>query len=46
MKIRPVVAELPHADRQTDETHVTKLTVAFRDIANWPKTKPVHLEYG
>jgi hypothetical protein len=34
MKIRPVVAELFHADRRTD---VTKLTVAFRNFANAPK---------
>jgi hypothetical protein len=34
MKIRPVVAELFHADGQTD---MTKLTVAFRSFANSPK---------
>jgi hypothetical protein len=34
MKIRPVGAELFHADRQTDErTDMTKLTVAFRNFA-------------
>jgi len=32
MKIRPVEAELFHADRQT------KLTVAFRNVVNTPKT--------
>jgi hypothetical protein len=34
MKIRPVEAELFHADGQTD---MTKLTVAFRNFANAPK---------
>jgi hypothetical protein len=34
MKIRPVGAELDHADRQTD---MTKLAVAFRNFANAPK---------
>jgi len=34
MKIRPVGAELLHADRRTD---MTKLTVAFRSFANVPK---------
>ena len=34
MKIRPVGAELFHADRQTD---MTKLIVAFRNFANAPK---------
>jgi hypothetical protein len=33
MKIRPVGAELFHADRHTD----IKLIVAFRDFANAPK---------
>jgi len=33
-KIRPVGAELFHADRQTD---MAKLTVAFRNFANAPK---------
>jgi len=37
MKIRPVGAELLHADRWTD---MTKLTVAFRNMANAPKNKP------
>jgi hypothetical protein len=38
MKIRPVKAELFHADRRTDgETEMTKLIVAFRNIANAPK---------
>jgi hypothetical protein len=35
MKIRPVGAELFHADGQTD---MTKLIVAFRNFANAPKT--------
>jgi hypothetical protein len=34
MKIRPVGAELFHADRRTD---MTKLIVAFRNFANAPK---------
>jgi hypothetical protein len=34
MKIRPVRAELFHADRRTD---ITKLIVAFRNFANAPK---------
>jgi len=33
MKIRPVGAELSHADRRTD---MTKLAVAFRNFANSP----------
>jgi hypothetical protein len=36
MKIRPVGAELFHADRQTD---MTKLTVVPRNFANAPKKK-------
>jgi len=35
MKIRPVGTDVFHADRQTD---VTKLTGAFRNFANSPKT--------
>jgi len=35
MKIRPVGAELFHADGQTD---MTKLIVAFHNFANAPKT--------
>jgi hypothetical protein len=38
MKIRRKGAELFHAEGQTD---VTKLTAAFRDIANAPKIKPL-----
>jgi hypothetical protein len=34
MKIRPVGAEVFHADGQTD---MTKLVVAFRDFAKAPK---------
>ena len=34
MKIRPVRAELFHADRRTD---ITKLIVAFRNVAKAPK---------
>ena len=35
MKLRPVEAELLHADGRTD---TTKLMVAFRNTANAPKT--------
>ena len=38
MKIRPVGAELFHADGQTD---MTKLIVAFRNFVNAPKTAMV-----
>ena len=34
MKIRLVIAELFHTDGRTD---MTKLVVAFRDVANAPK---------
>jgi len=34
MKIRPVVADMFHAD---EWTHTTKLTAAFRNCANAPK---------
>ena len=34
MKIRPVGAELFHADRRTD---MTKLIIAFRNYVNAPK---------
>jgi hypothetical protein len=37
MKIRSVVAELFHADGQTD---MTKLIVALRDFENVPKNVP------
>jgi hypothetical protein len=36
MKIRPVGAELFHADRQTD---MTRLVVGFRDYAKAPDKK-------
>ena len=39
MKIRPVGAELFHADRRTDR-HMTKLMVAFRNFSNAPKKLP------
>jgi hypothetical protein len=40
MKIRPMEAELVHADRQTDrQTDITKLVVAFRNFANAPKNE-------
>jgi hypothetical protein len=38
MEIRPVGAELSHADRRTDGlTDVTKLIVVFRNFTNAPK---------
>jgi hypothetical protein len=40
MKIRPVGAELFHADRRTD---TTKLKVAFRDFVNAPKQGTPHV---
>jgi hypothetical protein len=42
MQIRPVGAELSHADRRTN---MTKLTVAFRNFANGPKTVPSYGEW-
>ena len=48
MKIRPVGAELFNAERtdgQTDrQTDITNLIVAFRNIANAPKTQSTTLE--
>jgi hypothetical protein len=41
MKIRPAGAEMFHADGRTD---MTKLTVAFRNLANAPKY--VHVSLG
>jgi hypothetical protein len=43
MKIRPVGAELLHADRRTDgrtdgRSELTKLIVAFRNFAHAPKS--------
>ena len=48
MKIRPVGAELFHAQRRTDgRTAMTKLMFAFRDIANAPKNEaPIPLPYA
>jgi len=41
MKIRPVGAELFHADGQTDrQADMTTLTVAFRNFACAPKSCP------
>ena len=37
MKIRPVGAELFHAERRTDKRRDTKLIVAFRNFANAPE---------
>jgi len=47
MKIRPVGAELFHADgrkdrQKTRRTHMTKLTVAFRNFANAPKRNALY----
>jgi len=39
MKICPVGAELFHADRRTD---MTKVILAFRNIANAPKENETH----
>ena len=40
MKIRPVGAELFHADGRRDRrTYMMMLIVAFRNFANAPKTK-------
>jgi hypothetical protein len=40
MKIRPVEAELFHADGRIEgQTYMTKLIVAFRNIANAHKNK-------
>jgi hypothetical protein len=40
MKIRPVVAELFHADGRTDgQTDMTKLIVAILNFANAPKNQ-------
>jgi hypothetical protein len=40
MKIRPVGAELFHADGRTNErTDIKKLTVACRDFASVPKNR-------
>jgi len=42
MKIRPVRAELFHADRRTDgRIDVTKLIVAFLNFANAPKNHKI-----
>ena len=47
MKIRPVLAELFHADGRTDgETDghdMTKLIIVFRNFANAPKKGEIHL---
>jgi hypothetical protein len=43
MKVRPVGAELFHADGRTD---MTKLIVALRNTANEPKNKSVNAVYG
>jgi len=34
MKIRPVEAQLLHADGRTDRQNMTRLIVAFRNFAN------------
>ena len=38
-EIRPVGAELFHADRRTNATHMTKVIVAFRNFANAHKNE-------
>ena len=43
MKIRPLGAEMFHADRQTD---MTKLIVAFRNFANAPTNYVVCVRVG
>ena len=44
MKIRPVGAELFHADGRTDKrTDMTKLTVAFRNFSNAPENQNIHM---
>jgi hypothetical protein len=44
MKIRPVGADLFHADGRTDrQTDMTKLRVAFRNFANAPKNKQLYI---
>jgi len=44
MKIRPVRAELFHADGRTDgQPAMTKLIVAFRNFANAPKRAIMNL---
>jgi hypothetical protein len=47
MKIRPVGAELLHADRRQDgwtdgQTDMTKLVVVFRNFANAPKNDKLY----
>ena len=43
MKIRAVGAELFHADEETD---MTKLSVAFRDFANAPKSLQLAISFS
>ena len=38
MKIRPVGAELFHANGRT---HITKIIIAFRNFANAPNVSPI-----
>ena len=45
MKIRPVEAELFHAEGRTDDRDKTKLKVAFRNFANTPN-KPLPEEHN
>ena len=43
MNMRPVRAEVFHVDGQADRrTEMTKLTVAFRNFANAPKSGVAH----
>jgi hypothetical protein len=44
IKIRPVGAELFHADRQTNgQTDMTKITVAFRNFSNSHKNNELKM---
>jgi len=43
MEIRPVEAELFHADRWTDGQDFTLLIVAFRNLSNASKKGTAHL---
>ena len=45
MKIRPVGAEMLHADARRDrQTYMTKLTVTIRNFTNVPKNKMCIIE--
>jgi len=44
VKIRPVGAEMFHADKGKTQTDMTKLIVTFRNFANMPKNDSSLLE--